>query len=486
MMNYPNWLQAKSNNAERIFSEDSQKYRDNFQKDRDRILYSKSFRRLSGKTQVFLTGQNDHLRTRLTHSLEVNQIARTISNALNLNIDLTEAIALGHDIGHTPFGHIGERTLNFIMNGCEQVKDFNINLKEDNKGFKHNVQALRILTDLEQSKEQYDGLNLSKYTLWGIVNHTKYKSVHCGRTTMQSENEEIKKCYFSHVPTNCNQNGELSLSFYKKYLDLIPDSTCWSFEGLVVRIADEIAQRHHDIEDAIFTGLIDRDSIIDLIEETFKEFFTPKIAQSFKELKDLKDQSLLSSYVSRFIVNFLITQIITDAKRNIKYLFYEHSIKNATDLFLKKPEIITQSKIFELINYNPNFQVKEKEFQDYLKNKILNSYVAQKMDGKAEFIIRKLFHAYVSNPQQLPDKTIMVFAEYFLGKEYFEKARIKYTEKNFIGCMRGELKLNFERNDMQEYKHALLRSICDHIAGMTDNYAYNQYELLYGSTRIFQ
>ena len=163
---YPE-LATNSKFAKRVVNcgEDKHTIRNEFERDRDRIMYSRAFRRLSGKTQVFLAGNDDHVRTRLTHTLEVAQIARTISKALGLNEYLTEAIALGHDIGHTPFGHIGERMLNSIMNGCYKIKDFNDenDIIKDHKGFKHNWQSLRVATVLEPN------MNLTNYTLWGIV-----------------------------------------------------------------------------------------------------------------------------------------------------------------------------------------------------------------------------------------------------------------------------------------------------------------------------
>ncbi len=487
-MNYnTNWIQAKSFYIERKVKEPTTKYRNNFQKDRDRILYSKSFRRLSGKTQVFLAGQNDHLRTRLTHTLEVNQIARTISNALNLNPDLTEAIALGHDIGHTPFGHIGERTLNFIMNGCEEIKDFNTDLKAIEKGFKHNVQALRILNDLERSKENLNGLNLTNYTLWGIVNHTKKGNKDCERTEMKSVDKEVKECYFGRTLKPCSQAGILHLDFYKKYLKSIPDDISWTFEALVVRISDEIAQRHHDIEDGILTGLIQKDEVIRMIEDKFSSFIkNPRIDTSLKELNELKNEEFLTSYISRFIINSLVQQIILDSRINIIGLLKKYKIKSSNDFVLLKKEIYKNEDIFNLINYNSDFEKEDAEIQKYLKNKILNSYIAQKMDGKAEYIIRKLFEAFVANPQQLPDRTLMYFFNSFFGKEKMKSKIKEYSEKNLIGGLRAELKNNFERNSNPKYKHALLRTICDYISGMTDNYAYNQYELLYGSIRISQ
>ena len=143
--------------------------RGDFAIDRDRFLYSKAFRRLSDKTQVFFSDEIKDLRTRLTHTLEVNQIAKTIVTSLGCNLDLTEAIALGHDVGHTPFGHIGERTLSLIMNNCEQL---GIVVADKNMGFKHNLQSLRVLCELEGD------LNLPKYTLWGIVNHSGLHTSH--------------------------------------------------------------------------------------------------------------------------------------------------------------------------------------------------------------------------------------------------------------------------------------------------------------------
>lgn len=161
---------AREDDSIRIHYEAEHAIRGKFERDRDRILYSKAFRRLSGKTQVFLSGKDDHIRNRLTHTLEVSQISRTISKVLGLNETLTEAIALGHDLGHTPFGHVGERTLNYIMCGCDKLRDFSECLDSEN-GFKHNWQGLRVVTDLEKSN-LYKGLNLTRYTLWGILNHS--------------------------------------------------------------------------------------------------------------------------------------------------------------------------------------------------------------------------------------------------------------------------------------------------------------------------
>lgn len=172
-----------------------------FQRDRDRILHSKSFRRLKDKTQVFLAPVGDHYRTRLTHTLEVSQIARTISKSLRLNEDLTEAIALGHDLGHTPFGHAGEETLDQIVPN----------------GFRHNEQSLRVVDILERDGE---GLNLTFEVRDGILKHSK------GRESIVSD---------ENMPA--------------------------TLEGRVVRIADIIAYVNHDIEDAIRAGVISQSDL---------------------------------------------------------------------------------------------------------------------------------------------------------------------------------------------------------------------------------
>jgi len=193
---------AKSRSSRgRLKDEEPCPVRTDFQRDRDRIIHSKAFRRLKHKTQVFIAPQGDHYVTRLTHTLEVSQIARTIARALNLNEDLTEAISLGHDLGHTPFGHVGEEVLDELYH----------------HGFRHNEQSLRVVDLLEKDGH---GLNLTWEVRDGIVNHSK------SRTDIQGEGS--------------GQPGTL--------------------EGQVVQIADAVAYVNHDIGDAIRAGIITEDS----------------------------------------------------------------------------------------------------------------------------------------------------------------------------------------------------------------------------------
>lgn len=178
-------------------------FRTDFQRDRDRVLHSHAFRRLEYKTQVFLSGSGDHLRNRLTHTIEVAAIARTISNALNLNSDLTEAVALAHDLGHTPFGHAGERAMNAIMEGYG--------------GFDHNLQALRVVDHLEIKYPEYDGINLTLATREALIKH--------------------------RIPGQTALDGKL-----------LPPCPC--LEAQVADLADDLTYYGHDVDDGLDAGIL--------------------------------------------------------------------------------------------------------------------------------------------------------------------------------------------------------------------------------------
>jgi len=427
--------------------------RGDFAIDRDRILYSKAFRRLSDKTQVFFSDEIKDLRTRLTHTLEVNQIAKTIVTSLGCNLDLTEAIALGHDVGHTPFGHVGERTLSLIMNNCEQL---GIVVADNNMGFKHNLQSLRVLCELEGD------LNLSKYTLWGIVNHSGLQYKPC----------MLKQgfCYNVHHPSVCARiganKGHLSCQFYDDFLTKIGGDSYWSIESLVVAVADEIAQRHHDIEDSIRFQILDRKTLVDKLG-IFNGVFTAFDCENYDKLKTMvgaSDDEFLAQF-SRLIVKAYVVNLIEETKRRINQRGEDLGITNAQDFRVQKGNIsIEEAK--SLVSFTTAFEAADKEFHNFLKSSILNSYGAQSMDGKGAYIIRRLFEAYLSNPSQLPDDEIARFY-----------TSIRVNGKT-MGEMRGEI--NCYRNTDYR-KNCLMRVIVDYIAGMTDAYAYNQYDLLYGT-----
>jgi dGTPase len=209
------YAQRASQTAGRARSENEHPFRSCFQRDRDRIVHGTSFRRLDGKTQVFLSGKGDHYRTRLTHTIEVASVSRTVARALGLNEDLAEAIALAHDLGHTPFGHAGEETLDRLM--------------KDHGGFDHNEQSLRVVEVLEESYPQHQGLNLSHEVLEGLRKHHRQL--------------------------------------------IAPDGTTYpspSLEAQVANIADEIAYYSHDLEDGLASGLLSQEElgILDLWKES--------------------------------------------------------------------------------------------------------------------------------------------------------------------------------------------------------------------------
>lgn len=167
-------LKAPSKYAKR--KDDSDKtddFRTEFMRDRDRMLSSKAFRRLGGKTQIFNTNYDDHVRTRLTHTLEVAQLSRNLAKRLNLDEYLTEAIALGHDLGHAPFGHVGEQVINYVMNDCDLLFGEEVFNNYEGKGFKHNLQGVRLLVELERAFKKSPGLNLTNFTLFGVKEHTE-------------------------------------------------------------------------------------------------------------------------------------------------------------------------------------------------------------------------------------------------------------------------------------------------------------------------
>jgi len=277
---------ARSFLSHRIREEEKSPVRTEFQRDRDRILHSKSFRRLKHKTQVFISPGGDHFRTRLTHTLEVSQIARTIARALNLNEDLTEAIALGHDLGHTPFGHTGERVIDELMKG----------------GFRHYEQSLRVVEKLEYSGR---GLNLTTVVMDGIVKHSKGKG--------------------PIIPED---------------MSLLPET----LEGQIVRISDIIAYVNHDIDDAIRAKMITVDDIpqscqkilgrtfsrridtivIDVIEQSLKENLN-YISMSdsiYNEICNLRD----FLYEKVYGVKESETEI--SKIRKIIFLIYEYILEN--------------------------------------------------------------------------------------------------------------------------------------------------------------
>lgn len=257
------------NSRGRVYKEEEHPYRSCYQRDRDRIIHSAAFRRLEYKTQVFVNHEGDYYRTRLTHSIEVSQIARTIAYALGLNMDLTEAIALAHDLGHTPFGHSGEEILNELM-----VKS---------GGFNHNLQGLRVVDYLEERYPEFPGLNLSWEVREGIIKHSSVFDIAV----------KLKEFLPRKMP---------------------------SLETQAVDIADEIAYDNHDLDDGLTSGLIKESDLEDL-----------EIWKKINRKIDRKYAKINSTYRKHLIIRSLIDLQVTDLIQHTQAEITRLKIKKYTD-----------------------------------------------------------------------------------------------------------------------------------------------------------
>lgn len=452
---------------------ENQGYRSVFMRDRDRVMYSGSFRRLSGKTQIYLTGTDDNKRNRLTHTLEVSQIARTVSRALGLDCDLTEAIALAHDLGHTPFGHAGEQILHEIMvpNSPISIKDSPLSnpalldssaIKESLFGFKHNIQSVRIAATIENNYGNF-GLNLTNFTLWGILHHssTTYKQ---GKVNTNYLDPDYKNQY---NPYYCLLNH--------------PDNEAWSFEAFVVSEADEIAQWHHDLEDALRGGAMSSADVCQAIQKNLQEIMSPEDIANLNKLKKRKRvDKKYSTDLSRIVVNTLVNRLIECSLYNLSQLWKQvGDVANKDKFFLdhKWTEEGIRSAIKLKKIGNQSKLPLETVYPSIISEKIHHSRDVERMNAKGQYIIRKLFQAYYSHPQQLPDSII---AQYMVDMQQY--ANLTTAEQAGMGAIRVKFE-NFRSNKVAfglPEQIMLMRKICDHIAGMTDHYAIEEYNNLYG------
>lgn len=457
--------------------ENLQGYRSDFMRDRDRVLYCSSFRRLAGKTQIYLTGDDDHKRNRLTHTLEVSQIARTISRALGLDCDLTEAIALAHDLGHTPFGHAGEQILHEIMVPQSSVKikespmkKISTNLKDipsaiiNMYGFKHNIQSVRTVVTVEDGYGEY-GLNLTNFSLWGIQNHSgvKYQP---GRVTTDYIDPDYRKQYSSHYYLKGTQKS------------------AWSFEAFVVRAADDIAQWHHDLEDALRGNAMTIGDVRDTIITALGPIMSTDDKNTFDNLK--KVNTLNRRYItmlSKIVVNTLVNRIVECSYHNLQELWKqnENYRKDRLNIFVEGSEdnaaIKNAVSFLKYGELRADISEMQQRYPSVIREKIHHSMDVERMNAKGQYIIRKIFEAYWNHPQQLPDGTLRRMAVDFGIYKSIDDAR-----SSGIGAVRMEFE-SFMRSknwDELHYQIKLMRRICDHIAGMTDHFAMIEYQNLYG------
>ncbi len=349
------------NSKGRLYKEQEDSNRSIYQRDRDRVIHSSAFRRLEHKTQVFVHHEGDHYRSRLTHSIEVSQIARSIARMLDLDEDLSEVIALAHDLGHTPFGHAGEEALNKSM------------LKHG--GFDHNAQTLRIVTLLEKKYFDFDGLNLTWEALEGIVKH--------------------------NGPLN-KKNLPFAIKNYINYgMDLEINTWCGP-EAQVAALSDDIAYFSHDFEDGVRADFFSTEQIINSFS-ILREFRT--------KLEDKLNRFSVKRIVNeirRLIISKMIADLIQQTKLNIEKFRPESS----TDVrLLNQPLVI----------FSEEMKKNMKEIRVFLTSKMYKHYKINRMTSKAKRIVSDLYKIYSEEPDCLPDKWRK---SYINAQDNFSKNRI--------------------------------------------------------------
>jgi dGTPase len=352
----------------RLHPEPEHDMRSPFQRDRDRIIHSTAFRRLKHKTQVFVYHEGDHFRTRLTHSLEVAQIARTIARALGLDEDLAEAVGLAHDLGHTPFGHAGEEALNVEM------APFG--------GFSHNDQTLRILTRLEHGYAEFDGLNLCWETLEGTAKHNG---------PLIGANIEAP------LPPSIAEYDR----GHKLELDTFPGP-----EAQVAALADDIAYNNHDIDDGLRAGLF---AVADLAAVPLVGPIFAEVAARYPGL----DESRLIHEAIRRVIDRMVRDLIAETRRKLAV-----SRVKTVDEVRRLGEPVAA--------FSPAMRNHDRALKRFLHERMYRHYRVNRMSSKARRVVRELFQLFLAEPECLPGEwrsstggnkveTARVVADYLAG-----------------------------------------------------------------------
>ena len=329
----------------RYFAESESATRTPFQRDRDRIIHASAFRRLKQKTQVFVAHEGDHYRTRLTHSLEVAQIARSIARTLRLDEDLAEALALAHDLGHPPFGHAGEDQLNACM--------------EDYEGFDHNAQTLRVVTKIESSYPLFEGLNLTWESLEGLVKH--------------------------NGPLLCDGSSVASLPVAFRdfaHLDDLDLHTFAGAEAQVAALSDDIAYNNHDIDDGLAAGLFSLEELMEI----------PLVGDVFKAVMDdypgLDTSRTIKEAVRRLIglwIEDLTTETLKRARKD-----KPHSASDVRQM--GRP----------LVAFSEALDRRQSALRAFLYERMYKHYKVNRMRSQAKRILGDLFELFLAEPDTLP------------------------------------------------------------------------------------
>jgi len=354
----------------RVHPEPPPEYRTDYQRDRDRIIHSTAFRRLEYKTQVFVNHEGDHYRTRLTHTLEVAQIARTIARALAANEDLTEAIALAHDVGHTPFGHAGEEALRELMAG--------------HGGFEHNLHGLRVVDELERQYPGFPGLNLTYEVREAIAKHATL---------------------YDHPPAD----------------EFEPERQP-TLEAQIVEVADAIAYDSHDLDDGLYSGLLDPAELLRLALPAR----AAARAGADHAPADLVHDKRCRRQLVRHVIHLIVTDLVEATQTRLERL----APRGPEDV-RRAPE--------RVVVFGEPMRAEKQALEDYLMDRFYRHFRLVRMARKAKRLLREMFTAFVREPRQLP-------AEY--------QARLRDAP----------------------YPHQV---VCDYIAGMTDRYAHLEHRRLF-------
>jgi dGTPase len=337
----------------RLIAEPHSPSRSVFQRDRDRIIHCTAFRRLAHKTQVFVPHEGDHFRTRLTHSLEVGQIARTLARALGLDDDLAEALALAHDLGHTPFGHTGEDVLDELM--------------APYGGFDHNAQALRIVTKLERRYAAFDGLNLTWETLEGLVKHNGPLLQADGRMAARYAKRGLPAAILEY---NAVHNLELA--------------NFASAEAQAAALADGIAYNAHDLDDALRAGLID---FAQIGEVDFLRDIGGEIAALYPGLEAVRAVHELV----RRLITFFIEDAITESRRRIEAA----GVASVEDVRTQRAP---------LIGFSPAALSADKSIRSFLSKNMYRHQRLVHIREQAGLIVRDLFSRFFTAPNLMPSE----------------------------------------------------------------------------------
>jgi dGTPase len=343
---------ADPSRALRLIPEAPSATRTEFQRDRDRIVHSTAFRRLAHKTQVFVHHEGDHFRTRLTHTIEVAQIARGLARALEIDDDLAEAVALGHDLGHTPFGHTGEDALDACMG--------------DYGGFDHNSHALRIVTELERRYADFDGLNLTQPTLAGLVKHNGPLLTPSGAPTERYQARGLPAAIVA-----CDRRQPLDLALHA------------SLEAQAAALADDIAYNAHDIDDGLRAGLFTLSDIRAAV---------PFVAELLGEIDDrhpgLEEARVIHELTRRVITRF-IEDVIDESRQRIA--------EAGADSF----EAVARATR-PLVGRSPAKEAADRDVKAFLFARMYRHPSVQAVRDKADAIVRRLFAAYMADPSAMP------------------------------------------------------------------------------------